>query len=87
MTLENGDACKLEMWVLFSPVGGMNTAPAVGKVVEILQCNTTQNYLQGRPDAVLLQEAEIGQAVLPDFYMPKVQIMNTTALVPFAVSI
>lgn len=78
MALENGDVCKPDMWVLYFVNNGPNSSPSkvVGKVLEILQGDKTPNHYQGRPDAVLVQKAQLAGPVLPDILMPRVQILD-----------
>jgi len=88
MTLSNGDICCIGDWILFkfSLCVGNTEAPGLGHVCEIIvdEARTrTQQY--PRPDAILLQQADIAKWVEP-YQMPRISVSNNWAVVDIMVS-
>jgi len=87
VTLLNGDVCRIGDWVLFSLSAGNSTeTPTLGRIHEIIVDAArigTQQY--PRPDAILLQQANIAEWVEP-YRMPRVSVSNNWAIVNVMVS-
>ena len=86
MTLLNGDVCRIGGWVLFSHSARNTDAPALGRVHEIIILSDvagTQQY--PKPDAILLQRADIAGWVEP-YRMPRVCLSNNWAVANVTVS-
>lgn len=86
VTLLNGDVCRIGDWVLFSDSAGNTDAPALGRIREIIVLSDvagTQQY--PRPDAILLQRADIGGWVEP-YRMPRVSLSDNWAVANIIVS-
>jgi hypothetical protein len=66
MTLLNGDVCRIGDWALFSLSAGNTEAPALGCIHEIVVLSDVAGSQQyPRPDAILLQRADIAEWVEP----------------------
>ena len=88
MTLSNGDVCHIGDWVLFksSLFVGNTEAPALGRVHEIIVDEAgigTRQY--SRPDAILLQQADVTEWAEP-YRMPRISVSNNWAAVDITVS-
>lgn len=86
MTLSNGDVCRIGDWILFSLSASNTEAPALGRIHEIIvdEARTgTQQY--PRPDAILLQQADIAEWVEP-YRVPRISVSNNWAVVDIMVS-
>jgi len=84
MTLLNGDICRIDNWVLYSHSAGITEAPALGRIREIV-VDVARTEKHPRPDAILLQQADIAEWVKP-YQMPRVIIGNNWAAVEITVS-
>jgi hypothetical protein len=86
MTLLNGDVCRIGDWALFSLSAGNTEAPALGRIHEIVVLSDVAGSQQyPRPDAILLQRADIAEWVEP-YRMPRVRVSNNWAVANIAVS-
>ena len=66
ITLLNGDICHLGDWVLFSLVADSIEPPGLGRIREIVvSINVTRTQQYPRPDAILLQQADVAGCVGP----------------------
>jgi hypothetical protein len=84
MTLLNGDVCRIGDWVLYSHSADNTEAPALGRIREVL-IDVARTEQRPRPDAILLQQADITEWIKP-YQMPRVSISNNWAAVDIAVS-
>ncbi|KAH9071129.1 hypothetical protein EDB83DRAFT_2221412 [Lactarius deliciosus] len=81
MTLLNGDVCRLGDWVLFSLFVGSTRPPALGRVHEIVvSSDVTGTPRYPKPDAILLQQADVAGCVGP-YRVPGITVGDNWAAV------
>lgn len=84
MTLLNGDVCRVGEWVLFSLSTNNTEAPVLGRIHEIV-VDMARSQQYPRPDAILLQQADVGEPV-EHYRMPSVSVSNNWVVVNIVVS-
>ncbi|KAH9017677.1 hypothetical protein EDB85DRAFT_1816604, partial [Lactarius pseudohatsudake] len=77
MVLTNGDACRVNDWVLIDPLHAEGQRRTVAQVQEILQFIGSSAQQASRPDAILLQRANLTWDTSAQLYrMPVVMLSD-----------